>query len=157
MLLDTAHQLPLSLRRAGKTDVRTQFAALCYRITNDRPQILLVTSLKAGRWIVPKGWPEKGLTPGQSAAREAWEEAGVTGTLHENAIGLFSYVKLGDKRHLPCVALVFPLLVQSLSDDYPEAKRRTRAWFGRKKAAAAVREPELAHLLRSFDPRLLRR
>lgn len=157
MSLDLASQLPLSLRRAGKTDVRTQFAALCYRIPHDKPQVLLVTSLKAQRWILPKGWPEKGLTPAQSAAREAWEEAGVIGEVHEHAIGLFSYVKIGDKRRLPCVALVYPLLVTRLSDDHPEAGRRTRAWFGRKKAAAAVRETELSHLLRSFDPRQLRR
>jgi 8-oxo-dGTP pyrophosphatase MutT (NUDIX family) len=157
MHIQTAPQLPLSLRRAGKTDVRTQFAALCYRVIEDQPQVMLVTSLKSGRWILPKGWPERGLTPAQSVAREAWEEAGVIGEMHETALGLFSYVKLGDKRPLPCIALVYPLRVQSLSDDFPEAGRRKRAWFGRKKAAAVVREPELAHLLRGFDPLLLGR
>ncbi|MFZ5961902.1 NUDIX hydrolase [Thalassococcus sp. BH17M4-6] len=149
--------MPLSLRRAQKTDVRTQFAALCYRITNDKPQILLITSLSAKRWIVPKGWPEHGLTPAQSAAREAWEEAGVRGDVAQQAIGLFSYVKVGDAQRLPCVALVFPLQVRKLSDKFPERNLRQRAWFSRNKAAAAVREPELAQLLRQFDPRLLRR
>ena len=37
-------QNPISLRKARKTDLRTQFAALCYRIVNDKPQILLITS-----------------------------------------------------------------------------------------------------------------
>ena len=29
------------------------------------------------RWIIPKGWPIKGLKPLKSAAREAYEEAGI--------------------------------------------------------------------------------
>ena len=56
-------QLPLKLRAASKNDVRSQFAALCYRIKAGNPEILLITSRGTGRWIVPKGWPEDGMTP----------------------------------------------------------------------------------------------
>lgn len=31
-----AKQLPLKLRSGGKTDVRAQFAALCWRVKNDK-------------------------------------------------------------------------------------------------------------------------
>ena len=139
-------------------DVRTQYAALCYRIRKDKPQFLLITSRGTGRWIVPKGWPMKGKSPAKAALREAWEEAGVRGQVGKDAIGMFSYRKvLGRKRLEPCVALVFPVAVKSLDGSFPEAKQRRRKWFGRKKAAARVSEPELAEIIRNFDPRLLRR
>ncbi len=148
-------QLPLSFGQADKTDVRTQFAALCYRVKNDRIQVLLVTSRGSGRWIIPKGWPMDGKTPLQSAELEAWEEAGVRGTADPRPLGLFSYNKiLDDVEHdLPCVAMVYGIKVKSLATTYPEAGQRTRKWVGRKKAASLVDEPELSRILRDFDPR----
>ena len=68
-------QLPINLHGARKSEIRTQFAALCYRIKRGKVQILLVTSRGSRRWIVPKGWPIEGKTPAASALREAWEEA----------------------------------------------------------------------------------
>lgn len=150
-------QMPLSLGNAQKSDVRTQFAALCYRLSNGRVEILMITSRRSGRWILPKGWPMDGKTPADSARAEAWEEAGVIGRSEPGPIGLFSYTKSRGKGvSLPCVAMVYPIRVKSLSDDYPERKLRRRKWMTRKKAAAVVAEPELARLLRGFDPRLFR-
>lgn len=149
-------QLPLALGRAKKADVRTQFAALCYRISNNKVQVLLVTSRRTKRWIIPKGWPMDGLTPGDSAAQEAWEEAGVTGRADQRPLGMFSYNKdMGDEAGLPVAAMVYALKVKSLSKDYPEAAERTRKWVSRKKAAKMVESPELSRILRDFDPRFL--
>lgn len=149
-------QAPLSIGKASKRDVRTQFAALCYRKRKDETQILLVTSRGTGRWILPKGWPMDGMTPAGAAEQEAWEEAGVSGKLKNICVGLYSSVKLlDDGLEAPCVVAVFPLKVTSLADDFPEAGERRRKWFSPKKAASMVLEPELQHLLRSFDPRLL--
>ena len=108
--------------KRSKRDLRTQFGALCYRVRKGRPEVLLVTSRGSGRWIIPKGWPMDGKTPGQSAKAEAWEEAGVKGKLHKGCLGLFSYVKSDpDGADLPCVAMVYPLKVKSMADDFPEA------------------------------------
>ena len=96
-------------------------------------------------------------SPADCAAREAWEEAGVCGTVGHEPIGAFSYTKQGTLRRLPCLALVFALQVDRLDDDYPEVRRRKRRWFRRKTAAAAVRSPDLAQMLRDFDPRGQRR
>ncbi|MEM8654799.1 MAG: NUDIX hydrolase [Pseudomonadota bacterium] len=149
-------QLPLSLGRAKKADVRTQFAALCYRVKNDKVQVLLVTSRRTRRWIVPKGWPIDGQTPGDSAAQEAWEEAGVVGRADQRPLGMFSYNKdMGDDDDLPVAAMVYAVRVKSLVSEYPEASERTRKWVGRKKAAQMVDSPELARILRDFDPRAL--
>jgi 8-oxo-dGTP pyrophosphatase MutT (NUDIX family) len=46
-------------------------------------EILLITTRKKGRWSVPKGWPIKRSSPQQTAATEAYEEAGVRGAIGE--------------------------------------------------------------------------
>lgn len=150
-------QVPISLRSRHKSDVRTQFAALCYRTRKDKPEFLMVTSRGTGRWIIPKGWPVDDKTPAESALIEAWEEAGVTGRVTGPSLGLFSHYKDGPGEDgLPCVAMVFPVRVRGLKKSYPESAERKRAWMRPKKAAASVTFPELAHILKTFDPRLLR-
>jgi 8-oxo-dGTP pyrophosphatase MutT (NUDIX family) len=61
---------------------RQQVAAVCYRIRKCGLEFLLVQT-RGGRWIFPKGGVEPGLTQAQSAALEAFEEAGVHGRIEE--------------------------------------------------------------------------
>ena len=158
MTLQNTKQLPISLKGARKTDVRSQFAALCFRIRKDKPEVLLITSRGSQRWIIPKGWPMHGKTPGECALQEAWEEAGVKGKAYERCLGIYSYNKfIGLERGMPCVAMVYPVKVRSLADDFPEEGQRRRKWFALKKAAAKVAEPELRQILKTFDPKLLKR
>lgn len=139
--------------RRAKHGLRTQFGALCWRKQKGEVEVLLITSRRTKRWILPKGWPLHGETPAASAANEAWEEAGVTGKITPVCLGIYSYTKSkGSIDALPCVVAVFPLEVKSTSSRWPEAKQRRRKWIRPKKAAAMVAEPELARILRSFDP-----
>ena len=155
-MIEPKKQSPISLREQGKTDLRTQFAALCYRIVQDKPEVLLVTSRRSGRWIIPKGWPIDGKTPAECVLIEAWEEAGVRGKVSGGCLGLFSYQKsFGPERYLPCVAMIYPVKVKSLAETYPEFGERRRKWLRPRKAAARVAEPDLAHILKNFDLRLL--
>lgn len=150
-------QLPLAHKPAHKTELRTQFGALPYRIHNGKTQILLVTTRGSGRWIVPKGWPMAGVRPAKAAQTEAWEEAGIKGKGFDHCLGLYSYSKKMHKsRSLTCVVMVYPVLVRQLAPNFPEKKERRRKWFSRAKAAAKVREPELAKIIETFNPRLLR-
>ena len=146
---------PLRTGKAGKREVRTQFAALCYRLRKKEVEVLLITSRDSGRWIIPKGWPMDRLTPAEAAAQEAFEEAGVIGKAKDMVIGLYSYRKETEDDQLPCVVAVFPLKVQKLVKDYPEMDERDRRWFPAKKAAEKVREPELRQILKNF-PAFLR-
>lgn len=147
-------QLPISVPGGRKSDVRTQFAALCYRIRDGKVQVLMITSRGSRRWIIPKGWPIDGKTPAASALQEAWEEAGVQGRPDGRCLGLYSYSKIeeGDE-DLPCVAMVYAVEVKSLDKKYPEVGQRKRKWVSRKQAARMVDEPELARILQDFDPR----
>lgn len=147
-------QLPIALGGAQKSEVRTQFAALCYRIKKDKVRILLVTSRGSKRWIVPKGWPMDGKTPAKSALQEAWEEAGVVGSASDAALGVYSYAKcVNGEDDMQCLAMVYPIEVTALSKEFPEKGQRRRKWMSRKKAASKVSEPELARIIRDFDPR----
>src|ERR1700733_14836288 len=81
-------------KRRTKPVVRVQYGALPYRFTQMAAlEILIVTTRQSRRWIVPKGWPIKRLTPSKSAAREAFEEAGVRGKIGARPIGHFRYRK----------------------------------------------------------------
>ncbi|MGO4916949.1 NUDIX hydrolase [Pseudogemmobacter sp. W21_MBD1_M6] len=151
-------QRPIPLKPAQKSSVRTQFAALCYRIVNGKTQILLITSRASKRWIIPKGWPIGGMTPAQTAEREAYEEAGVTGRADNICVGLYCYSKcLEDAAAVPVIAAVFPVKVKTILDRFPEQGERRRKWFSVKKAAKKVQEPELAAIIARFEPSSLRR
>ena len=63
---------------------RQQVAAVCYRIRGSRLEFLLVQT-SGGRWIFPKGGVEPGHTHAESAALEAFEEAGVHGRMEKIA------------------------------------------------------------------------
>ncbi|MDO9637867.1 MAG: NUDIX hydrolase [Pseudotabrizicola sp.] len=126
-----------------------QNAALCWRMHRGRVQVLLITSRDTGRWIVPKGWPMPGKTAAETAGIEAWEEAGVHGTLEAgDPIGVYHYDKQRPpKDPVPCVVSVFALRVKELADKFPERKQRRRKWFDARKAARKVAEPDLRKLL----------
>src|SRR5215471_8614155 len=87
-----------------QTAKRVQYGALPYRVGNgSRPEFMLVTSRETQRWIIPKGWPKKGKSPRRSAAREAFEEAGVLGAVGRRPLGSFSYEKrLKNGRSVEC-------------------------------------------------------
>lgn len=156
-VVKTKHK-PQRLDVSHKHDVRTQFGALCYRVHYGKVQVLLITSRGSGRWIIPKGWPMDGETPARAAATEAFEEAGVEGKSSDVCLGIYSYTKYipkGDS--LPIVVAVFPFKVKRLLKDFPEAGQRKRKWFGLKKAAELISEPELGPLIRGFDVKRLKR
>lgn len=146
---------PQTIRLGGrkKSAVRTQFGALCYRIRNDEIQVLLVTSRRRKRWIIPKGWPMDGATPSEAAMREAWEEAGVKGSIKGGMIGIYSYRKDYSGKRLACLVVVFAVKVKSTKKNYPEAGQRRRKWVSVKKAAKMLDDVEMRYLVKSFDPR----
>lgn len=92
----------------------------------------------------------KGEKPHKAAAIEAFEEAGVVGRVRSRSLGTFSYDKIQSKGVRPCRVKVYPLKVRKLRHEWPEARERVRRWFSPDDAAAAVREPELAEILKSF-------
>ena len=148
-------QLPIKLRAGRKTDVRAQFAALCWRMHNDNLEICIVTTRNTGRWILPKGWPMHKQTPAQAAAAEAYEEAGITGDAIDHCLGVYSYVKPLKSGSAPIVVMIYPVHVRNVLSDWPEKGQRKRKWLSPKKAAKKLQEPELKRIVASFKPQMV--
>jgi 8-oxo-dGTP pyrophosphatase MutT (NUDIX family) len=129
---------------------RVQYGALPYRRSKGHPaEFMLVTSRETRRWIIPKGWPKKGKSPHRSAAREAFEEAGVVGAVGSRPVGSFSYEKrLNNGGSVECEVHVFPLEVKRQSKEWPEKQERRVKWLSASKAAAKVKDPVLSKIIR---------
>jgi 8-oxo-dGTP pyrophosphatase MutT (NUDIX family) len=128
-----------------------QYAALPYRDRHGL-EILLLTSRETRRWVIPKGWPMKGLSPHGAAACEAIEEAGVFGRVSKKSIGEFQYIKrLKNGAPLQCTVGVFPLKVAKQLTHWPEQKERTAHWFAPAEACELVEEPDLGALILAFS------
>jgi 8-oxo-dGTP pyrophosphatase MutT (NUDIX family) len=130
-----------------------QYGALPFRESEAAGlEILLVTSRQTRRWIIPKGWPIRGLGPSKSAAREAYEEAGVRGTVRSRSIGRYLYSKVLDDRAIsvPCEVRVFALRVRRQEKAWPERQQREVRWFVPADAVEAVEEDGLKALIASF-------
>ncbi|WP_236739220.1 NUDIX hydrolase [[Phormidium ambiguum] IAM M-71] len=123
-----------------------QSAVIPYRIQDGKLEILLITSSGGKRWIIPKGMIEIFMKPHDSAAKEAWEEAGVVGEVSETPIGTYSYKKSG------CTFLVevFALRVDTVFHHWPEAKIRKREWLSYKQAIKRIEESDLKQILLEF-------
>ena len=106
-------------------------------------QVLLVTSARGKRWVIPKGIVEKGHSPARSAAKEAWEEAGVTGRIGRRLLGRYAY----EKWQGVCRVLVYRLDVEAVHREWPEAHVRLRRWCSPRRAAALVGDPVLAAII----------
>jgi len=133
-----------------KPKALSQTGALCWRETDGRKEILLITSRASGRWIIPKGWPMEGKTLAEAAAQEAWEEAGVRGTTSPLPVGSYRYSKrAGQGSAVEIDVTVFSLQVLQEQDDYPERGQREKIWAPAEDAAGLVSNSSLCALIRA--------
>jgi 8-oxo-dGTP pyrophosphatase MutT (NUDIX family) len=133
-----------------KTLDHVQFAALPFRVADDGLRVMLLTSRETQRWVIPKGWPMRDRKPREVAAQEAFEEAGIRGTIvGKRPVGNYHYTKrLSADHHLLCEVRVFLLRVEQQLDDWPEKGQRERRWFKPSDAYELVDEGGLAEILR---------
>jgi 8-oxo-dGTP pyrophosphatase MutT (NUDIX family) len=83
-------------------------------------------------------------TSAEIALQEAWEEAGLVGTLSAQPVGTYCY----EKFDLTCHVTVYRMDVTELQDNYPERALRRREWLQPDDAIARIEEPGLRDLLR---------
>ena len=130
----------------------TQVAALPIRISDDGEiNVLLVSSRETRRWVIPKGWPSKKMGDAKAAAREAREEAGVTGKVYRKPVGFYRYRKVLPESSRILDVAVYVLWVRKLRKSWPEQKERTRIWATLEDAAKLVREPGLKRLFAELE------
>ncbi|MBF0214899.1 MAG: NUDIX hydrolase [Magnetococcales bacterium] len=105
-------------------------------------RVLMISSRTRKRWVVPKGIVEPDLTPAESAAKEAVEEAGIEGRVLEPPIGHFEYAKWGGT----CMVEVFVMRVETVRDRWLESFRE-RVWLSLEEASQRVQEDGLREIL----------
>ncbi len=124
-----------------------QSGVVPYRINGDKLEVLLITSVKKKKWIIPKGYVEFNLSDFESAKKEAYEEAGVLGSNETIELGSFAAKKSNGTRHIK----IFAMEVTKVLETYPEKEKRQRKWFPIEEAAKKISIPEVLNMILSLD------
>jgi 8-oxo-dGTP pyrophosphatase MutT (NUDIX family) len=130
-------------RKANK--VLQQSGVIPYRIIDGKVEVLLITTRSRQGWVIPKGGLCKGMSPHDSAAKEAWEEAGVVGRVTTEELGNYKYRKRGNTYQVN----LFLLPVEIILEDWPEATARERKWLEVNQAAELVKETSLKKIIQN--------
>ena len=126
-----------------------QSAVVPYRMAGGSAEVLLITSRGGRRWTIPKGVVERHMTAAASAAKEAYEEAGVRGDVDAASLGSYEYEKWGGT----CAVEVYAMRVTEVLDDWPESRRRRR-WLSLDEAASALETDGPRRMLAALADRL---
>jgi 8-oxo-dGTP pyrophosphatase MutT (NUDIX family) len=123
-----------------------QSGVIPYRVIDSEVEILLITTKRRARWIIPKGVIDIGTTARESAGKEAYEEAGVWGDISPEPVGEYEYDKWGGT----CTVQVYLLRVHTILGTWPEGEVRRRQWMPVSDAANSVEQQQLKRLILSL-------
>ena len=126
--------------------VFNQSGVIPYIYKKDKLKILLITSLTKKNWIIPKGIVEEEMSAQESALKEAFEEAGISGQIEHVPIGKYSYEKWGGL----CKVKVYPCLVEKVYDEWPEQNIRQRSWYSTQSALDNIQNIDLKKIVEKF-------
>jgi 8-oxo-dGTP pyrophosphatase MutT (NUDIX family) len=132
----------LAFRLRSKTE-RVHVAAVCYRLRNGKLEFLLVRT-RNGHWTFPKGAVDGDRTNADAAAREAYEEAGVTGRVEPKPFASYLHRKPRQPSANAGVVLVDAHLCEVKQLVTPEEQHRNPTWFTKPRAKRRLREMRTA-------------
>ena len=126
----------------------TQSSVIPYRVRDGKPEILVIASSKQHHLVVPKGIKDPGLSPQESAAKEAMEEAGIEGEVADTALGSYTCEKWG----ATCTVAVYPMKVtRVIPEEEWEERHRGREWVTPDMAASKLKQKELRPLVKKLE------
>ena len=145
--------------RLSRFALPLQVAAVCYRRQGESLEFLLVNTNGGGKWTFPKGDPEASLSHGRAAEREAWEEAGVRGSIESRHFCLYLHSK-GVFWKPPGVReyVIKAFLLEVELAEEPQEPARNPTWFSpeeSKKILAKGREVKYARELQAVVDRAM--
>ncbi|XP_050382986.1 nudix hydrolase 13, mitochondrial [Argentina anserina] len=144
-------------RQRYENNFRLVSGCIPYRVTEDdedhsmrsnthienKIQVLMVSSPDRDDQVFPKGGWEDDETVLEAACREAFEEAGVKGTLRETPLGVWEFRSKSRQNMCSleggCRGYMFALEVTEELDTWPEQQHRDRQWFNVKEAFKVCR------------------
>jgi 8-oxo-dGTP pyrophosphatase MutT (NUDIX family) len=115
---------------------------------NGEPLVLLISKKRSKNWGIPKGKVEPTQTFPETAAKEAFEEAGVIGDVSSSSVAMYRAKKSGVNSLANGIieVWVYLLEVTETLSDWPEKGKRATRWVSCEVAARYLREPVLTHL-----------
>jgi len=85
-------------------------------------RVVLITARGSDHWIIPKGYVARGFSAPDSAAKEAYEEAGLLGSVGAESAGEYRYRKFGKLFSVQ----VYPLFIETMLEEWDEMHERKR-------------------------------
>ncbi len=137
--LEKAFSLPARLSKLPQ-----QAGAVCYRYREGQLEFLLVRT--SGRlWTFPKGNIDPGMTSGQAAVEEAFQEGGVTGQIDREPFTTYLHAKKELKQDIVAEYAISAFLMEVLRDGLACEPHRDPTWFNPQSAKSMLaegREPQ---------------
>jgi len=126
---------------------RKEIGAFVYQQDDEGLKVMLVTNRQQTRWILPKGQAEKDLTDKEVAHDEAYEEAGVIGTIDRR----IKKRKIKYKTRTGPVTLhVYTMQLVHVFEQWPESYFRQRKMVTIDTAIKMVTKKSLKKLLQQL-------
>ncbi|KAF8245236.1 hypothetical protein K440DRAFT_413788 [Wilcoxina mikolae CBS 423.85] len=121
-------------------------------VSVDRRRVLVVESTnRVNHWVLPKGGYETDeARPEDAAAREAWEEAGITGRI-TRALGEIRDPRPPAKGLLRTLYYFFEFHVEREEDRWPEMHKRKRRWLTYEEAKSCFQTMNRPELIEALD------
>lgn len=140
----------LTVSLAGYNSKGERLVAGVVPLTEDRYYVLLIQSTRRKGWVLPKGGWESDEDCPEAAAREAWEEAGITIQIDYDLGDITDSrpPKKVSKDSPKSLYRFYEVTVLKEEDDWPEKHKRLRQWFTYNEAQEALASrPELLEAL----------
>ncbi len=130
----------------------SQSAVIPYRIRNAKVEILIITSSSNKRWIIPKGVIDVGLSAQASAAKEAFEEAGVLGRVRDSLLGTYLHKKWGAE----CIVKVYSMEVfHIICEEERLEPQRQRRWIRADQAPDYLQQKDVLAMVSKLTRQLM--
>lgn len=133
---------------AGYNATGDRLVAGVVPLTADKAYVLLIQSTRRKGWVLPKGGWETDEEITEAAAREAWEEAGISIQIDYD-LGEIAETRPPKKASKDrSLYHFYEATVLKEEDDWPERDKRERNWFTFAQAKDALStRPELLEAL----------
>lgn len=150
--MSTATDDPANLRYVAGMDQQAGVLAFSGKVKKRR--FWIVTSRRTQRWVLPKGGIDDGMSPSEAAAQEAFEEAGLIGTISPDSVGSYRLPKIRPPLIWTVQVALYPMKVTQVLDDWQESHQRQRKLVSVEEASELMFEQEIVQLVADCLPKL---
>lgn len=135
----------------SRKTLKQLYGVIPYKVEDDSVWVMMVTSQTRKRWIFPNGNIESGETGVQAAAREAFEEAGVKGSIDKKHTIDATIGKSAPDGIEEVAVEFFAMEVLKQADKWPEKDERKRRWITLEKAKSVITDDDFQTVIKNFS------